>query len=103
MGIFYFYVFWPKHPLKLIFTHKNYLAPTLNIIYCTFGLMNFVGMMKLNILGSEIWPEMAWESCQAAVKPNFNFLNKWGHLLFRKLKFGPLKDKKSKKFDHFIY
>ena len=64
--------------------------------------MNFVGTMKLNILGSEIWPEMAWESCQAAVKPNFNFLNKWGHLLFRKLKFGPLKDKKSKKFDHFV-
>ena len=54
-------------------------------------------MMKLNILGSEIWPEMAWESCQAAVKPNFNFLNKWGHLLFRKLKFGPLKDKKIQK------
>ena len=87
MGIFYFYVFWPKHPLKLIFTHKK-----LSSAYFKYNLLYFLFSelfcrMKLNFWGSEIWPVMAWESSQAVVKPKAYILKnfaKWAQLLFRK-------------------
>ena len=87
MEILYFFAFWHKHSLKLIFTCKNYLSLTLNIIYCIFCFMNFFGRMKLNFSGSEIRPDMACESSQEVVKPKSNFHFKkssWDKLLFRK-------------------
>ena len=87
MGIFYFFVFWPKPPLKLFFLKKK-----LSSAYFKYNLLYFLFSelfcrMKLNFWGSGIWPVMAWESSQAVVKPKSDFLKiftEWAHLLFRK-------------------
>ena len=87
MGIFYFFVFWPKPPLKLFFLKKK-----LSSAYFKYNLLYFLFSelfcrMKLNFWGSEIWPVMAWESSQAVVKPKAYILKnfaKWAQLLFRK-------------------
>ena len=87
MGIFYFFVFWPKPPYKLFFWKKK-----LSSAYFKYNLLYFLFSelfcrMKLNFWGSEIWPVMAWESSQAVVKPKAYILKnfaKWAQLLFRK-------------------
>ena len=87
MGIFYFFVFCPKPPLKLFFLEKKLSSAYFKYNFLYFLFSELFCRMKLNFWGSGIWPEMTWESSQAVVKPKAYIIKnfaKWAQLLFRK-------------------